>query len=129
MPRDYYEVLGVSRNAEIEEIKRAYRRLAKRYHPDVSRLAGSEERFKELNEAYQVLSNATSRVRYDQVGRDNNRAKESSDKAERNHSAKRSADYEQQTSAEDKHDSDPKKGSYSSGRSKGTGSTRSNPMS
>lgn len=129
MPRDYYEVLGVSRGADINEIKRAYRRLAKRYHPDVSRVAGSEERFKELNEAYQVLSNESSRARYDQVGRVDNKTKERRDSTEQKYTAKQSADYEQKTSAEDEHDSNPKNGTYSSERKKGTGATRSNTMS
>ena len=51
MARDYYETLGVSRDADKEEIKQAYRRLARKYHPDVNKEAGSEERFKEINRA------------------------------------------------------------------------------
>ncbi len=67
--RDYYEVLGIGRNASQSEIKRAYRRLARQYHPDVN--PGdkeAEERFKEVNEAYEVLSDADKRARYDRFG-------------------------------------------------------------
>jgi molecular chaperone DnaJ len=66
--RDYYEVLEVSRNASPEELRRAYRRLAKRHHPDVSKDDGSEERFKEINEAYAVLSDEQRRAAYDRFG-------------------------------------------------------------
>ncbi|MEO0108305.1 MAG: DnaJ domain-containing protein, partial [candidate division WOR-3 bacterium] len=68
--RDYYEVLGVSRNASPEEIKSAYRRLAKEYHPDMNpgNRKEAEEKFKELSEAYEVLSDATKRSLYDQYG-------------------------------------------------------------
>lgn len=71
MKRDYYEVLGVSRNASIDEIKSAYRRLAKKYHPDVAGGSKSaEEKFKELAEAYEVLSDSNKRAQYDQFGHD-----------------------------------------------------------
>jgi molecular chaperone DnaJ len=66
--RDYYEVLGVSRDASAEEIKRAYRRLAKKYHPDVSKDGGSAEKFKEIAEAYEVLSDPAKRAQYDRFG-------------------------------------------------------------
>ena len=66
--RDYYEVLGVSKNASLQEIKRAYRQLAKKYHPDVSQEANAQAKFKEVNEAYQVLSNQEARQKYDQYG-------------------------------------------------------------
>ncbi|MEA3344732.1 MAG: J domain-containing protein [Chloroflexota bacterium] len=66
--KDYYKILGVDRNADEGEIKRAYRRLARKYHPDVNDSAGAEERFKEINEAYQVLSDPEKRRKYDQLG-------------------------------------------------------------
>jgi len=68
--KDYYRILGVDRNASLEEIKRAYRRLARQFHPDVNpgdKVA--EERFKEINEAYQVLSDPQKRRQYDVLGR------------------------------------------------------------
>lgn len=68
MPGDYYEILGVSRDADKEEIKRAYRRLARKYHPDVNKESGAEEKFKEINRAYEVLSEPETRGRYDQFG-------------------------------------------------------------
>lgn len=67
--RDYYEVLGVPRNATEEEIKRAFRKLAFQYHPDHNRESGAEERFKEISEAYQVLFDAEKRANYDRYGR------------------------------------------------------------
>jgi len=66
--RDYYEVLGVSRDASSEEIKRAFRKLAFQYHPDRNRDGGAEEKFKEVNEAYEVLSDADKRAAYDRWG-------------------------------------------------------------
>lgn len=66
MPKDYYGILGVERNASEEDIKRAYRRLAHQYHPD--RPSGNETKFKEINEAYQVLSNRDKRSAYDRFG-------------------------------------------------------------
>jgi molecular chaperone DnaJ len=68
MPETYYELLGVRRNASDREIKDAYRVLARQLHPDVSREAGAEERFKGVNEAYRVLSNPVERGRYDTLG-------------------------------------------------------------
>lgn len=66
--RDYYEVLGVSKNATDEEIKRAFRKLAKQYHPDVNKEEGAEAKFKEIGEAYAVLSDQNKRRQYDQFG-------------------------------------------------------------
>jgi len=70
MKRDYYEVLGVSRTADDEELKRAYRKLALKYHPDKNpdTRAEAEERFKEVNQAYQILSDAQRRAQYDRFG-------------------------------------------------------------
>jgi molecular chaperone DnaJ len=66
--RDYYQVLGVSRDASAEELRRAYRRLARQYHPDVNKDSGAEDQFKEINEAYEVLSDTEKRARYDRFG-------------------------------------------------------------
>jgi molecular chaperone DnaJ len=68
MPRDYYEVLGVPRNASKDDLKKAFRQLARQYHPDVSDAADAEERFKEINEAYTVLSDDNKRAAYDRFG-------------------------------------------------------------
>ncbi|MCS7057738.1 MAG: DnaJ domain-containing protein [Meiothermus sp.] len=66
--KDYYKILGVSRDASEEEIKRAFKRLARKYHPDVNKEPGAEERFKEINEAYTVLSDPEKRRFYDTYG-------------------------------------------------------------
>jgi molecular chaperone DnaJ len=66
--RDYYEVLGIKREAAEDEIKSAYRTLAKQYHPDVNKNPGAEERFKEISEAYEVLADKDKRAKYDQYG-------------------------------------------------------------
>ncbi|HEV7686482.1 MAG TPA: DnaJ C-terminal domain-containing protein [Acidimicrobiia bacterium] len=68
--RDFYESLGVSRTATPEEIQRAYRTLARTYHPDINKDPGAEERFKEVSEAYDVLSDPDTRKRYDTFGAD-----------------------------------------------------------
>ncbi len=66
--KDYYDILGVDRGASEDEIKRAYRRLARQYHPDVNKSPDAESRFKEINEAYQVLSDPEKRAMYDRYG-------------------------------------------------------------
>jgi curved DNA-binding protein len=66
--KDYYEVMGVKRDAAQDEIKRAYRKLARKYHPDVSKEADAEQRFKEIGEAYEVLKDPEKRAAYDQLG-------------------------------------------------------------
>lgn len=66
--RDYYEVLGLQKGATDAEIKKAYRQMAKKYHPDVNKEPGAEEKFKEVNEAYEVLSDPQKKANYDQFG-------------------------------------------------------------
>jgi curved DNA-binding protein len=67
--RDYYEILGVTRGADADEVKRAYRKLARKYHPDVSKEKNAEDKFKEVQEAYEVLRDPDKRAAYDQLGR------------------------------------------------------------
>ena len=66
--KDYYKILGVERGAGEDDIKKAYRRLARKYHPDVSKEKDAEEKFKEVGEAYEVLKDAEKRAAYDQLG-------------------------------------------------------------
>jgi curved DNA-binding protein len=66
--KDYYKIMGVARDASQDEIKRAYRKLARKYHPDVSKEAGAEEKFKDLQEANEVLKDPEKRAAYDQLG-------------------------------------------------------------
>lgn len=65
---DYYDLLGVSRDSDDDTLKRAYRRLARQYHPDINKEPGAEDRFKEIGRAYEVLSDPQTRARYDQFG-------------------------------------------------------------
>jgi curved DNA-binding protein len=79
--KDYYKVMGLAREASTNDIKTAYRRLARKYHPDLNKEPGAEEKFKELGEAYEVLKDPEKRKMYDQYGRDwelNQRARTSS---------------------------------------------------
>ena len=68
--KDYYKVLAVSRDASQDELKRSYRKLARKYHPDVSKVANAEEKFKEVGEAYEALKDPEKRAQYDQFGSD-----------------------------------------------------------
>jgi curved DNA-binding protein len=81
MARDYYEALGMSRSANQSEIQRAYRKLARQHHPDVNKDPGAEERFKEISEAYDVLSDPEKRKRYDAFGEDFRRVPDDVDAA------------------------------------------------
>src|SRR6516165_1799294 len=66
--KDYYAILGVERGADADAIKKAYRKLAQKYHPDVSKEAGAEEKFEDVAEAYQALKDPEKRAAYDQLG-------------------------------------------------------------
>jgi len=66
--RDYYEVLGIERSASDEDIKKAFRKMAMKHHPDRNHEDGAAEKFKEINEAYEVLSNPEKRAAYDRFG-------------------------------------------------------------
>jgi len=68
MGKDYYAILGVSKGASDDELKKAYRKLALKYHPDKNKAPGAEEKFKEIGEAYDVLSDPRKRQIYDQLG-------------------------------------------------------------
>ncbi|HPY42511.1 MAG TPA: DnaJ domain-containing protein, partial [Thiolinea sp.] len=66
--KDYYQILGVTKESTQDDIKRSYRKLARKYHPDVSKETDAEERFKEVGEAYEVLKDPEKRTAYDQLG-------------------------------------------------------------
>ncbi|EJE98653.1 chaperone DnaJ, partial [Liquorilactobacillus mali KCTC 3596 = DSM 20444] len=66
--RNPYEVLGVSKDASAADIKKAYRKLSKKYHPDLNKEPGAEEKFKEINEAYEILSDPQKKAQFDQYG-------------------------------------------------------------
>ena len=66
--KDYYAALGVTKNASQEEIQRAYRKLARKYHPDVNKTPDAEEKFKDIGEAYEVLKDPDKRAKYDRYG-------------------------------------------------------------
>lgn len=68
MGKDYYKILGVAKSATLDEIKTAYRKMALQYHPDKNKSPGAEEKFKEVAEAYEVLSNDDKRKTYDRFG-------------------------------------------------------------
>ncbi len=68
MNKDYYSILGVDKNADTKEIKKSFRQLAKKYHPDINKEEGTEEKFKEIQEAYEVLSDENKRYQYDNYG-------------------------------------------------------------
>ena len=66
---DFYQILGVSRDADADTLKRAYRKLARQYHPDVNKEPGAEDKFKEIGKAYEALADPETRARYDQFER------------------------------------------------------------
>ncbi|HOO64455.1 MAG TPA: DnaJ domain-containing protein, partial [Synergistaceae bacterium] len=66
--KDYYAILGVERGASSEEIRKAYRKLARKYHPDINKSAEAEGRYLEINEAYEVLKDPEKRAKYDELG-------------------------------------------------------------
>ncbi len=74
--KDYYEILGVSKTATEQEIKSAYRKLAKKYHPDINKAPGAEQKYKDVNEAYEVLHDPEKRQKYDALGPDWERAQQ-----------------------------------------------------
>lgn len=84
MPRDYYDILGVPKNASQDDLKKAFRKLARTYHPDVNNVADAEDTFKEINEAYQVLSDDNRRAAYDRLGHQGYHESDASSSGEEN---------------------------------------------
>jgi len=66
--KDYYATLGIAKHASQEEIQRAYRKLARKYHPDINKTSGAEDKFKDIGEAYEVLKDPDKRTKYDRYG-------------------------------------------------------------
>jgi curved DNA-binding protein len=91
--RDYYKVLGVARDAKAEDIKKAYRRAARKYHPDVSREKNAEQRFKEIQEAYEVLKDADKRAAYDQLGSNWQQGETFRPRSQRTHRTQNTGDF------------------------------------
>lgn len=80
MGKDYYKILGISKSAKDDEIKKAYRKMALRYHPDKNKTIGAEEKFKEVAEAYEVLSDKKKRDVYDRYGEEGLKGNQGKDK-------------------------------------------------
>lgn len=134
MPRDYYDVLRVSRSASTEEIKSAYRRLAKQYHPDVSQETDAEEKFRQLKQAYEVLSDAAKRARYDRPSyagasedarRNNTKRKH---ERERKYRAEQKTETKQEASTEQNYDTEQETETVSSERHSREGASRGKDM-
>lgn len=134
MSKDPYDVLGVSRDADIREIKGAYRRLAKKFHPDVSQVPDGEERFREVNEAYQILADRIRRARYDRTGRADFTSRGGGQNTRRTKGtgrkdgAERETYSEQNTASEENSDFQEKRRKESSERDSRTGTSRSEEM-
>jgi curved DNA-binding protein len=120
VPRDFYEVLGVSRDADADALQRAYRQLARKHHPDVAKDPGAEDRFKEINEAYQVLSDPATRARYDRFGPDFRKYPENADaRSGRTAGDPRGSTFRYASSGAEAVDFDDLFGSFFTGRATG----------